>query len=67
VPGVIVDFNDANIAWAEKPGLTYPLLSDVRRQVSKTYDVLFDDPKLVDDPTQDHSALSAQQAVLVRH
>lgn len=45
-----VDFNDANIAWAEKLGLTYPLLSDVRRQVSKAYEVLFDDPKLLDDP-----------------
>ena len=50
VLGVSVDFNDANIAWAEKLGLTYPLLSDTRRQVSKAYDVLNDDPKLAEDP-----------------
>ncbi len=42
-----VDFNDANIAFAEKLGLTYPLLSDMRRQVSKDYGVLFDDPSLL--------------------
>jgi len=47
---VSVDFNDANIAWAEKTGLTYPLLSDMRRQVSKDYGVLFNDPAMVDDP-----------------
>ena len=45
-----VDFNDANIAWAEKLGLTYPLLSDMRRQVSKDYGVLFDDPALLNTP-----------------
>jgi peroxiredoxin len=50
VLGVSVDFNDANAAWAEKLGLTYPLLSDMRRQVSKAYGVLYDDPKLADDP-----------------
>ena len=45
-----VDFNDANIAFAEKLGLTYPLLSDMRRQVSKSYGVLFDDSALLDTP-----------------
>jgi len=48
--GVSVDFNDANIAWAEKLGLTYPLLSDRQRQASKAYDVLFDDPAMAKDP-----------------
>jgi peroxiredoxin len=47
-----VDFNDANKAWAEKLGLTYPLLSDVRREVSKAYGVLNDDPKMATDPAQ---------------
>jgi len=47
---VSVDFNDANIAWAEKLGLTYPLLSDMRRQASKAYEVIFDDPALASDP-----------------
>ncbi len=50
VLGVSVDFNDANIAWAEKLGLTYPLLSDMRRRVSKAYDVLYDDPAMIEDP-----------------
>jgi glutaredoxin-dependent peroxiredoxin len=50
VLGVSVDFNDANIAWAEKLGPTYPLLSDMRRQASKAYGVLFDDPTLIASP-----------------
>ena len=45
-----VDFNDANKAWAEKLGLTYPLVSDTRRQMTKAYGVLFDDPKMAEDP-----------------
>lgn len=45
-----VDFNDANIAWAEKLGLTYPLLSDMRREASKAYGVIFDDPALAESP-----------------
>jgi glutaredoxin-dependent peroxiredoxin len=47
---VSVDFNDANIAWAEKLGLAYPLLSDMRRQASKAYGVIFDDPALAETP-----------------
>jgi hypothetical protein len=47
---VSVDFNDANKAWAEKMGVTYPLLSDTRRQMVKPYGVLFDDPKMAEDP-----------------
>jgi glutaredoxin-dependent peroxiredoxin len=52
VLGVSVDFNDANKAWAEKIGLSYPLLSDVRRQMAKAYDVLYDDPKMSEDPAK---------------
>lgn len=47
-----VDFNDANKAWAEKIGLSYPLLSDVRRQMAKAYDVLYEDPKMSEDPAK---------------
>jgi peroxiredoxin len=50
VLGLSVDFNDANIAWAEKLGLTYPLLSDLRRQTSKAYGVLYDDAAMANDP-----------------
>jgi glutaredoxin-dependent peroxiredoxin len=52
VLGVSVDFNDANKAWAEKIGLSYPLLSDVRRQMAKAYDVLYDDAKMSEDPAK---------------
>ena len=50
VLGISVDFKDANKAWAEKLGLTYPLLSDFRRQMSRDYKVIFDDPAMAGDP-----------------
>jgi peroxiredoxin len=50
VLGVSVDFNDTNKAFAEKLGLTYPLLSDFRREMSRAYDVLFDDQAMATDP-----------------
>ena len=31
-------------------GITYPLVSDIRRQMSKAYGVLNDDPKMAEDP-----------------
>lgn len=65
VLGVSVDFNDANIAWAEKLGLTYPLLSDVRRQVSKSYGVLFDDPEMANDPAKIPIYLRSKRAFFV--
>jgi peroxiredoxin len=65
VLGVSVDFNDANKAWAEKLGLTYPLLSDVRRQMSKAYGALFDDPKLAEDPATIARYLRAQRSWFV--
>ncbi len=60
-----VDFNDANKAWAEKLGLSYPLLSDVRRQMAKAYGVLFDDPKMAEDPQQIPRYLRAKRAWFV--
>jgi peroxiredoxin len=63
--GVSVDFNDANIAWAEKLGLTYPLLSDLRREVSKSYDVLYDDPDMANDPKKIAIYLRAKRAFFV--
>jgi peroxiredoxin len=62
---VSVDFNDANKAWAEKLGLTYPLLSDLRRQMSKAYGVLYDDPKMADDPKTIFLYLRAKRAWMV--
>ena len=65
VLGVSVDFNDANKAWAEKLGLTYPLLSDTRRQMAKAYDVLYDDPKMAEDPQRIPIYLHAKRAWFV--
>jgi peroxiredoxin len=65
VLGVSVDFNDANIAWAEKLGLTYPLLSDMRRQASKAYEVIFDDPALANDPKTIPRYLRSQRSWFV--
>lgn len=47
--GVSVDFNGANQAWAEKLGLTYPLVADTRREISRAYGVLNDNPALLKD------------------
>ena len=63
--GVSVDFNDANIAWAEKLGLTYPLLSDRQRQVSKAYGALFDDPEMANDPKKVPIYLRSKRAWFV--
>jgi peroxiredoxin len=65
VLGVSVDVNDANKAWAEKMGITYPLLSDVRRQMAKAYGVLYDDPKLAEDPASIARYLRAKRAWFV--
>ena len=45
-----VDLNDANKAWVEKMGVTYPVLSDRERVVTKAYGIPYDDPKLLEDP-----------------
>ena len=47
VLGVSVDFPDANRAFAEKLGLTYPLLSDRAREMSRAYESIFDDAAMV--------------------
>jgi peroxiredoxin len=65
VLGVSVDVNDANKAWAEKMGITYPLLSDVRRQMTRAYGILNDDPKLAQDPAAIGRYLRAQRSWFV--
>ena len=60
-----VDVNDANKAWAEKMGITYPLLSDVRRQMAKAYGVLNDDPKMAEDPQRIPTYLRTKRAWVV--
>ena len=44
VLGVSVDVPGALRAFAEKLGLTYPLLSDFSRHTVKNYGVMYDDP-----------------------
>ena len=44
VLGVSVDVPGALQAFAEKLGLTYPLLSDFSRDTVKQYGVMYDDP-----------------------
>jgi peroxiredoxin len=44
VLGVSVDVPGALVAFAEKLGLTYPLLSDFSRDTVKKYGVMYDDP-----------------------
>ena len=44
VLGVSVDVPGALKAFAEKLGLTYPLLSDFSRDTVKKYGVMYDDP-----------------------
>jgi peroxiredoxin len=41
-----VDFLDANRAWAEKLGVTYPLLSDGSRGMLRAYESLNEDPEM---------------------
>jgi len=62
---VSVDFNDANKAWVEKIGVTYPLLSDVRRQMTKAYGVLYEDPTMAEDPQRIPLYLRAKRAWFV--
>jgi peroxiredoxin len=65
VLGVSVDINNANKAWAKEMGVTYPLLSDTQRQMSRAYGVLFDDPKLAEDPATINRYLRSQRAWFV--
>lgn len=46
-------------------GVTYPLLSDMRRQMGKAYGVLFDDPKMAEDPQRIYLYLRAKRAWVV--
>jgi len=46
-------------------GVTYPLLSDTRRQMGKAYGVLFDDPKMAEDPQRIPTYLRMRRAWVV--
>ena len=43
--GISTDFVPANQAWAEKMGVTFPLVSDMPRTTLQAYDFLDTDPK----------------------
>ena len=63
--GISVDFPGANQAWAEKLGLKYPLLADFRREMTRAYGVLNDDPSWTNDPKRIHFYLRASATVIV--
>jgi peroxiredoxin len=65
VLGISVDFNGANQAWAEKLGLKYPLLADTRRELTRAYGVLNDDPSWAHDPKRIVQYLRANASVIV--
>ena len=60
-----MDFNGANQAWAEKLGLKYPLLSDARREMTRTYGVLNEDPSAAKDPKRAPGYFRAIATVMV--
>jgi len=60
-----VDFNAANQAWAEKLGLKYPLLADTRREMTRAYGVLNDDPAWANDSKRIGGYLRAEPTVIV--
>lgn len=62
VLGVSVDFNAANIAFAEKLGLKFPLLSDTNRAMTRAYGVLKDDPADANDAKRIAGYLRAKRS-----
>ena len=65
VLGISVDWNGANKAWAQEMGGTYPLLSDLLRLTTRAYGVLYDDPKMAENPQQIPLYLRAKGAWFV--
>jgi peroxiredoxin len=65
VLGVSVDYNAANMAFAEKIGLSYPLLSDTNRVMTRAYGVLNEDAAAVNDPKRIAAYLRAKRAWFV--
>lgn len=63
--GISVDFNAANQAWAAQLGLKYPLLADTRREMTRGYGVLNDDPSAATDPKRIAGYLRAIATVMV--
>lgn len=57
-----MDFNATNKAWAEAIGLTYPLLSDARRVMTRAYRVLNDDATAANDPKRVAGYLRSKRA-----
>lgn len=62
VLGISVDFNAANTVFAEKLGLTFPLLSDTRRVMTREYGALNDNPALAGDAKRIAGYLRAKRS-----
>ncbi len=65
VLGVSVDFNAANIEFATKLGLKFPLLSDTRRVMTRAYGLLNDDPALAKDEKRIAGYLRAKRSWVI--
>jgi peroxiredoxin len=65
VLGISVDFLGASQAFAEKLGLKYPLLADTRREVTRAYNALNDDPSAANDSKRIAGYLRASAQVIV--
>ncbi len=60
-----MDFSAANQAFAEKVGLSYPLLSDTQRMMTRAYGVLNDNAALAHDPKRIAGYLRPKRAWFV--
>jgi peroxiredoxin len=67
VLGVSTDVIGAQQAFAEKLGLTYPLLSDVSRDTVKKYGVMVDDPNSAYFRLAKRAYVVIDQRGIVRH
>jgi glutaredoxin-dependent peroxiredoxin len=67
VLGVSTDVLGAQQAFAEKLGLTYPLLSDVSRDTVKKYGVMDDDPNSAYFRLAKRAYVVIDQQGIVRH
>jgi peroxiredoxin len=67
VLGVSTDVIGAQQAFADKLGLTYPLLSDFSRDTVKQYGVMVDDPHSASCRLAKRASVVIDQRGIVRH
>ncbi len=65
--GISSDFQMASAAWAEKLGLTFPLVSDLQRKTLEAYGILDTDPSSILYRYAKRSYLIIDKAGVVRY